>query len=118
MLMLPPSVRVFLIVEPANMLGSFDSLAGKVRALGLEPTDGHLYLFLSKRRHMVKILCFDHTGWCIWQKRLERGSFQIPVIPPGASRVRMDIASLSALLEGLDLRAPRRKWYRQTLNSS
>lgn len=116
--MLPPAVRVFLIVEPANMLGSFDSLAGKVRALGLEPADGHLYLFLSKRRHMVKILYFDRTGWCIWQKRLERGSFQIPEIPPGASKVRMDLASLSGLLEGLDLRAPRRKWYRQPLNSS
>ena len=115
--MLPPSVRVFLAVEPANMLGSFDALAGRVRSLGLEPTDGHLYAFLSKRRHMVKILYFDRSGWCVWQKRLEKGSFQLPPIPDGATRVHLDLPSLSALLEGLDLRAPRRRWYQHPLPS-
>lgn len=34
MLSLPPTVRVFVAVEPVDMRGSFDSLAGAVRRLG------------------------------------------------------------------------------------
>ena len=113
MLTLPPSVRVFLAVEPVDMRGSFDALAGRVRALGLEPSDGHLYLFLSRRAQLVKCLYFDRTGWVVWQKRLLRGTFQRPVVAAGTTRLTLDAASFAALLDGIDLRAPRRKWYRR-----
>jgi len=56
MLSLPPTVRVFVAVEPLDMRGSFDALAGAVRRLGLDPVDGHLYLFLNKRRKIAKAL--------------------------------------------------------------
>ena len=49
MLSLPPSVRVFVAVAPIDMRGSFDALAGAVRRLGLDPVDGHVYLFGSSR---------------------------------------------------------------------
>ncbi len=49
MLTLPPTVRVFVAVEPVDMRGSFDALAGAVRRLGLDPVDGHLYLLLNRR---------------------------------------------------------------------
>lgn len=112
MLTLPPSVRVFLATEPVDMRGSFDALAGRVRALGMEPSDGHLYFFLSRRAHLAKCLYFDRSGWVVWQKRLSRGSFQRPGAAGEGAHVTLDAASLSALLEGIDLRAPRRKWYR------
>jgi transposase len=56
MLSLPPTVRVFVAVEPVEMRGSFDALAGAVRRLGLDPVDGHLYLFLNRRRRLAKAL--------------------------------------------------------------
>lgn len=112
MLTLPPSVRVFLAVEPVDMRGSFDALAGRVRALGMEPLDGHLYFFLSRRAHLAKCLYFDRSGWVVWQKRLSRGTFQRPVARAGATHITLDPGSLSALLDGIDLRAPRRKWHR------
>lgn len=115
--MLPPSVRVFLAVEPVDMRGSFDALAGRVRALGMEPSDGHLYLFLSKRGQLAKCLYFDRSGWVVWQKRLFRGSFQRPTAAPGTARVVLDAASLALLLDGIDLRAPRRRWYRSEVRS-
>ena len=59
MLSLPPTVRVFVAVAPLDMRGSFDALAGAVRRLGLDPVDGHLYLFLNKRRRLAKALWFD-----------------------------------------------------------
>jgi transposase len=58
-------VRVFVVVAPADMRGSFDALAGTVRRLGLDPVDGHLYLFLNKRRRLAKALWFDGSGWCL-----------------------------------------------------
>jgi len=117
MLTLPPSVRVFLAVEPADMRGSFDALAGRVRGLGLDPSDGYLYLFLSRRGHMAKCLYFDRSGWVVWQKRLLRGTFQRPRVAAGATRVSMDAASLAQLLDGIDLCAPRRRWFRRELHA-
>jgi transposase len=65
MLSFAPSVRVFIAAEPLDMRGSFDALAGAVRGLGLDPVDGHLYLFLNKRRRLAKALWFDGSGWCV-----------------------------------------------------
>ncbi len=116
MLTLPPSVRVFLAVEPVDRRGSFDALAGRVRALGLDPTDGHLSLFLSRRGNLVKCLYFfDRSGWVVWQKRLLRGSFERPTVPAGTTRLRLDASALNALLEGGRLRAPRRRGYRREM---
>lgn len=112
MLSLPSSVRVFLAVDPIDMRGSFDALAGRVRRLGLDPQDGHLYLFLNRRRGLMKLLFFDRTGWCILAKRLEQGTFQVPPVPVGTERLAIDAATLAMILEGIDLtRAPRRKRY-------
>ena len=111
MLNLPPSVRVFVAVGAFDMRGNFDALAGAVRRLGLDPLDGHLYVFFNKRRHLAKILYFDRTGWWVLQKRLERGTFQLPDVPPGTARIAVDGRVLASILEGIDLRAPRRRWY-------
>ena len=80
MLSLPPMVRVFVVMAPLDMRGSFDALAGAVRRLGLDPVDGHLYLFLNRRRRLAKAIWFDGSGWCVLAKRLEAGSFQLPPI--------------------------------------
>ncbi|MCW5790254.1 MAG: IS66 family insertion sequence element accessory protein TnpB [Polyangiaceae bacterium] len=78
MLSLPPTWRVFVAVDPCDMRRSFDGLAGAVRALGLDPVSGHVYLFFNRRRRLAKALWFDGSGWCLLSKRLERGSFQLP----------------------------------------
>jgi transposase len=108
-----PAVRVFVAADPVDMRGSFDALAGAVRRLGLDPLAGDLFLFLNRRRTLARILWFDRSGWCLYSKRLESGTFDLPVVPEGARRVGIDGATLAALLEGIDLRAPRRRWYRR-----
>jgi transposase len=112
MLTLPSSVRVFIAVEPVDMRGSFDALGGQVRRLAMDPQDGHLYVFVNTRKTLMKVLFFDRSGWCIFSKRLEQGTFQIPAVPSGARQVGIDSATLGLILEGVDLsRAPRRKRY-------
>ena len=113
MLSLPPTVRVFVAAEPIDMRGSFDSLAGAVRRLGLDPVDGHLYLFLNRRRRIAKALWFDGSGWCVLAKRLEAGSFQLPTLGTADSKVQIDGSTFASLLAGIDFTAPRRGWFRR-----
>src|SRR5690606_30145399 len=111
-LSLPPTVRVFVAVEPIDMRGSFDALAGAVRRLGLDPVDGHVYLFLNRRRRIAKALWFDGSGWCVLAKRLEAGSFQLPRLEAAENQVQIDGATFASLLAGIDFTAARRGWYR------
>jgi len=112
-LSLPASLRVFVAVEALDMRGSFDALAGAVRRLGLDPVDGHLYLFLNKRRRLAKVLWFDGSGWCVLAKRLEAGTFQVPVVTGDQQQVQIDGSAFSSLLAGIDFTASRRGWYRR-----
>jgi transposase len=109
-----PAVRVFVAAEPVDMRGSFDSLAGAVRRLGLDPVDGHLYLFLNKRRRLAKALWFDGSGWCVLAKRLEAGSFQLPPFSESDSRVEVDGNTFAAIIAGIDFTAARRGWFRRS----
>ena len=113
MLSLGRGPRVFVGVEPVDMRGSFDSLAGVVRRLGLEPTDGQVYLFFNRRRRLCKAIWFDGSGWCLFSKRLSRGTFELPAVEAGQDRVTVDGATLASLLEGIELKARRRPWYRR-----
>ena len=113
MLSLSPAVRVYVAVEPLDMRGNFDALAGAVRRLGLDPVDGHLYLFLNKRRRLAKALWFDGSGWCVLAKRLEAGSFQLPPFNESDSRVEVDGNTFAAIIAGIDFTAARRGWFRR-----
>lgn len=95
------------------MRGSFDALAGAVRRLGLDPVDGHVYLFLNKRRRLAKALWFDGSGWCVLAKRLESGTFQLPTRLGEARQVQIDGSAFASLLAGIDFTAARRGWYRR-----
>jgi transposase len=113
MLSLPPSVRVFVAVVPVDMRGSFDALAGAVRKLGLDPVNGHVYLFLNKRRQLAKALWFDGSGFCLLGKRLEAGSFQLPAFTGEDAQVQIDGSTFASLLAGIDFTAARKGWYRR-----
>jgi transposase len=111
MLSFAPNARVFVALDPVDMRGSFDALAGHVRRLQHDPADGSLYLFLNRRRRLMKAIWFDRTGWAIFSKRLERGTFELPLPTDGTRQVLVDPAQLAMILEGIDLRARRRLRY-------
>lgn len=59
MLTLPSSVRVYLALDPVSMHLSFDRLAGLVRQMGLDPTTGHLFVFINRPATHMKVLFYD-----------------------------------------------------------
>jgi transposase len=116
MLMFPPSVRIFVAMDPIDMRKSHHALAAIVREqLGIDVLAGHLVFFVNKRRNLAKLLFFDRSGLAILYKRLEAGSFQLPAVEGGADRAEIDPASLAMILEGIDLRSVvRRRRYRRS----
>lgn len=113
MLTFGAGMRIFVGIDPVDMRGSFNALAGAVRRMGLDPTDGNLYLFFNRRRQLCKMVFFDGTGFCLFCKRLEKGTFELPAVREGQDRVVVDAAMLTSLLSGIELSAKRRRWYRQ-----
>ena len=116
MLTLPSSVRIFVAAEAVDLRRGFDGLAAATRSLIREdPLNGHLFVFLNRRRNRIKVLVWDRTGYLVVYKRLERGTFCLSSAPaPGRRHVEMDAGELALLLEGVDLRGAvrRERWRR------
>ncbi len=92
------------------MRKSFSGLAGIVRQhLSEDPLSGHVFTFLNRRRTLMKMLVYDRTGYWIFYRRLSRGTFQLPVVADGTTKVAVDVAELSLILEGIDLRTVTRR---------
>ena len=109
MIAIPPGVRVYLALAPADMRKGFDSLAMLAQeTLKQDPFSGALFVFRGKRGDLVKILCWDGQGYCLYAKRLEKGRFVWPATRDGV--VTLTSAQLSMLLKGIDWRAPQRTW--------
>jgi transposase len=110
MISLPHSVRVFLHAPATDLRKGFDALSGLVTtAFSQEMTSGHLFLFVNRRRDRLKILYWDRDGLAIWYKRLESGSFQIPVGARDAVSIEMSPTQLSLILSGIDLSSARQR---------
>lgn len=106
MLSLPPTVRVYVAVQPVDGRKGIDGLAAIVRAvLGYDPLSGALFVFFSRRRDRARILYFAPNGYWLLSKRLEKGRFTLPWdTAPGETTRPLDAAQLMLILEGIDLR--------------
>ncbi len=83
---------------------SFDRLMGRAQEIFDEdPTSGHLFLFINRARDRMKILFWDRDGFCIWYKRLERGTFELLTTTSDEEGIELTYSQLTNLLGGLDL---------------
>lgn len=112
MLSLSPSIRIYLATNPTDMRCGFNGLQGQVSGvLQQDPLSGHLFLFVNRRRDKLKILYWDLDGLAIWYKRLESGTFQLPLLQPAQTHVEIGSDELLMVLHGIDLSSKRRKRY-------
>jgi transposase len=104
-LLLSRAVHVYVATEPCCLRKSFEGLANEVRqALAKDPLSGHVFVFLNRRKNMVKLLLWTRGGFTIVAKRLERGTFTFPErVTSSAASVEVDVHELSMLLEGIDV---------------
>lgn len=116
MFLLSPQTKVFLAKDPTDMRKSFCGLIVLAEAvLHQDPASGHLFVFVNKRRDMLKILHWDGSGWWIWYRQLERGTFQLPEpVAVDDNGLELTPSQLSLILDGIDLSSVRQRLrYRQ-----
>jgi transposase len=101
MIGLPATGRLLLRRVPTDMRKSFDGLGGLVRSeFGQDPSTGDVFIFLNRRRDLIKVLYWERDGFALWAKRLERGRFVLP----GGEGATLDRTALTLLLEGVRAR--------------
>ena len=87
MISLPPSVRIYLCAQPVDGRRGIDALSAMVRStLALDPMSGHLFCFVAAHGRSARILFWDHNGFVLYAKRLERG--RIVRLVPSPTRLR------------------------------
>lgn len=97
--------RLFLYAGPADMRKGFDGLSGLViNKLKQNPMSGDIFIFFNRPRTLVKILVWDQSGFAIWHKRLEQGTFEMPTIDPSGGSVEINRQKLMLILEGISLK--------------
>ena len=94
---------VFIHRDPVDMRKAINGLSEIVESAGMGSLMGpHLFVFCGRRRHVIKILYFDKSGFCLWQKRLERDRFAWPKKHPD-SVLQITPGQMQWLLDGYDV---------------
>ena len=69
--------------------------------------NGDVFIIFGKSRQMVKLLCWDGDGFLLYQKRLEKGTFELPRFRPDLKAAEMPYRTLSAIMRGVSLKSVR-----------
>ena len=100
----------YLYTEPTDMRKSFDGLCRLVSgALGQDPLNGAMYIFLNRYRNPVKLLVWDLSGFWIFYKQLEKGTFQLPAHDSDQNSIVVTYEHLMMILVGTDLNSVKRR---------
>lgn len=71
-----------------DMRKSFDGLCGIVRnELGRQPGSGEVFVFVNRRRTLIKLLHWQRGGFVLYYKRLEAGTFPMPALAGNTTRI-------------------------------
>ena len=80
MLHLSPFCQYYLYHGVADMRKGFDSLCGIVSSqMKLDALSGAIFIFINRRRSQVKLLLWEGDGLSLYHKRLEAGTFELPL---------------------------------------
>ncbi len=95
--------KVYVAAGSTDMRKSIDGLAAIVQeCFKLDPFSSSLFVFCNKNRNKLKILQWQHNGFWLHYRRLEKGVFQWPK-GDNTSPLILSSRELQWLLDGLSL---------------
>jgi transposase len=95
--------RVYLACGVTDMRKSIDGLAAIVSLeFRLDPFSESLFVFCNRGRNRLKILHWDHNGFWLYYRRLERGRFRWPQVDQ-VGPISISRRQLGWLLDGLTI---------------
>lgn len=103
-LQLSNNANFYLYRVPVKMSMSFDGLAGVIRTkLDRDIINGDVFIFLNKPRTMLKVFVYENKGFSIFYRRLDEGSFQLPIISTDHISYKMSVEQMMFMLGGMTL---------------
>ena len=101
--------------KETDMRKGFDSLCGIIRnELNKSLMNGDAFIFINRPRTHLKLLLWENGGFTIFYRRLEQGTFEIPVFDLDATSMQISCDQLNFILQGISLKAIKyRKRYQQ-----
>jgi len=97
------TAKVYLACGSTDLRRSIDGLAAIVQqSFSLDLFSSCLFVFCNKRRDKIKILQWEHNGFWLYYKRLEKGRFQWPK-ENDLQTMTISLRELNWLLDGLSL---------------
>lgn len=95
--------RVYLACGSTDLRKSIDALAVLVQeVLVLDPFSPAMFVFCNRDRDKLKILYWEHNGFWLYYRRLERGRFQWPA-EGNVGALKVSRRELRWLVDGLSL---------------
>jgi transposase len=95
--------QVYLACGSTDLRKSIDGLSVLVKeGFNLDPFSTCLFVFCNRKRDKLKILQWEHNGFWLYYRRLERGKFQWPD-SPDKGVTTISGRQLRWLLDGLPL---------------
>lgn len=96
--------KVFLACGSTDLRKSIDGLAVLVKeGFELDPFSPCLFVFCNRKRDKIKILQWEHNGFWLHYRRLEKGKFQWPGSNNANAVTTINRRQLRWLLDGLPL---------------
>jgi len=93
----------FLYHQTTDMRKGFNGLSGLVRnELDKDPLSGDVFIFINRRRNRMKLLVWEDSGFVLYYKILEQGTFELPVNGQGTAG-QITWRDLVMILEGVQL---------------
>lgn len=96
--------KYYIYTSPTDMRKGYNGLSGIVRnEMRSDPGSGEVYIFFNRTRRLMKMLVWDHDGFVIYSKRLEKGTFEKIVGNVTQNRYSISYQHLVMLLSGIAL---------------
>ena len=87
------------------MRKSFDGLSGLIKnKLYTNPQNGDVFIFINKDRDKIKLLHWTGSGYTLYYKRLESGTFELSTYDTKAGGIKLDYARMVMIIDGLSIK--------------
>ena len=70
---------------------------------------GDVFVFINKRHNQIKLLQWDKDGFALYEKRLEKGTFENTVNTQNGTDILLTHLQLQHILQGVILKSVRLK---------
>lgn len=97
-----PKHTFYLCDVAVDFRKGFNGLSGMIQDyMGRNPLDGSVYIFMNAQRNRIKILLWEGDGFSMYYKRLEKGTFDHPIITKDGDEYQICWEHLLMIMKGI-----------------